>query len=153
MPEIDILILASFDRYNRLSEDDIIAVSGCTEQSLETLVGSGVLVRDIEQQDPRIFYRLTFFGTLAAADAKRRKIREDRQLDTGAMFSAKGIARTGLPIPTNERAPSGLETKGKRFGDNGPSHSERMRRKALAENITNLHPNLALPKTRRGWKR
>lgn len=154
MPETDILILASFDRYNRLSEDDIIAVSGCTEQSLETLVRSGILIRDTgQQQGPRIFYRLTFFGTLAAADAKRRKIREDRRLDSGAMFFAKGTARTGFPTPTSGQPSSSLETKWKHSDGSGPSHAERMRRKTLAEDIARLHPDLALPKTRRGWKR
>ncbi len=146
MSDILILVLAAFDRYNQLSEDDIIALSGCTERSLGMLVADGILIRDTER-NPRTFYRLTFFGTLAAADAKRRMIMENRSNDTEAMISAKGTARRGLPIPPTQ------ETTGKHLINGGLSRAERMRRQTLAEDIARLHPDLALPKTRRGWKR
>jgi hypothetical protein len=104
MLDTDIPILTAFTRCICLSRSQLsenmaekgwFVDSDNLEKALRRLATEGVLIKDMDRA-PIAFYRLTFFGTLAVAAAKREKIRKDRSSDRSAMLTAKGTARAAF---------------------------------------------------------
>ena len=124
-------------RHICLSEDQIsesvLKNSGSDDQmvfkgTLERLITNGILVKDTERPIP--FYRLTFLGTLAAAEAKRETIRRSRSRNEATAYAAQGTAKSGLPAPSGRNDPLAR------------SREEKRRRAEFASDIAKLHPNI-----------
>jgi hypothetical protein len=101
MSDIDIYILLAFDLHiclskGQLSENmtkgDRFVDSDELEEALHRLVAEKILIKDTDRT-PTLFYRLTFFGIVVVAAAKREEIRRSRLHEKNAMCTAKGTAR------------------------------------------------------------
>jgi len=137
MTDIEIGILLAFWRHICLSEDQIsesaLKNSGSDDQrvfkkTLEHLATNGILVKDTERPIP--FYRLTFLGTLAVAEAKRESIRRSRSRNEVIEHVARDTTKSGLPAPSVRSDPLAR------------SREEKRRRAEFASDIAKLHPHI-----------